>query len=282
MDCSSSSPAGPCRLGSPSRKPCCFYPPWPPGSGCRLFRITAAQAIAAAVAHAALFLLFGQAFKLAANPFRPLTDIVHFMVTRGAGFINRTYLTPALTGKVDSKDTAAGAVETPLKVIDFLTPDNNLIDRGISGFARRGLIPSFAVIFSGVYALLATSFSTALLMIEKAWGPQFEGITQTGNFFDYFYFSLLSQATAIPSGVHPITVFGKIWMVWIVLTGLLILAVLLTFIATTVGMQREQVNNINILLSQQRDILLNWEKTLSPTESHPTTGSEVVPINPGK
>lgn len=126
-----------------------------------------------------------------------------------------------------------------------------------------------------MYAILGSSFSVALFHVERAWGPLIEGIGDPRTLFSYFYFSFLSQATAVPDGIRPLSVYGQIWILWVVMTGILLLTVLIALFTTSVGVHAESaLSEVRTFSEDARRDLTLWRGQLM----QPVIETQVVEV----
>jgi membrane associated rhomboid family serine protease len=134
------------------------------------------RATAALVAHTAIYLLFLQSFRWAANPFRPLLAFVRFLSVRGRKILEDVYINPGLTGTGSTRETAIKTCDWCLKMLDKFYASKEPLNRGVTSFTHRTVLPAFIYGFIFLYLLLATSFSLTLYEIERAWSPLFTGL----------------------------------------------------------------------------------------------------------
>lgn len=232
------------------------------------------RAIASISAHTAIYVLFLQSFRWAANPYRPIIRFFGFVSDKGNAFIKGVFIEPAIETEGQSREVALNVCNWILKAVDFLYPDEAPLEKGITGFTRSHLVPVSIFGFVLLYAVLASSFSLSLYEIERAWGPQIIGLADSPSIAHYFYFSFLSQATAVPDNIAPVSLFGQVWMVWIVMTGMLLLTVLIAMFTTSVGIHGEDaLSNVKDALELERKRFLEWKELLSQNEVE--TGSVI-------
>ena len=232
------------------------------------------RAVASISALVALYILFLQSFRFAANPFRPLTGFFTFFGDQGEAFIRRTYIKPALEKRGQGTDMAIRVCNWIIRAIDYLEPSDTTQEGGLVGATRSFLVPTTIFAFILVFVSLAFAFALTIQAIEAAWGPQFTGLGDVPNLMDYLYFSILTQATVIPSGVSPLSAFGQILIIWIVLTGVLLLTLLLATFTTSVGIHGETaMNSIRDSLESERRRFHDWKVNL---ESEPDIPPEAI------
>ncbi|MEW6210827.1 MAG: hypothetical protein AB1631_20850, partial [Acidobacteriota bacterium] len=200
-----------------------------------------ARAWASLVAHIATYIMFLQSFRWASNPYYPLLAVIEFLSDKGQKFFEKSYVNPGLTDKGNKRQTALDACEWCLKIIDKIYEVNAPMKRGITAYTYKKILPTFTFGFLILYVVLATSFGLTLYEIERAWGTLIQGIPDTSTRLSYLYFSFLSQATAVPDEIKPISPYGQIWIVWVVMTGVLLLTILIGLLTTAVGLQGENV-----------------------------------------
>jgi cell division protein FtsL len=227
---------------------------------------TSIQVVASLLAHSATFILFLYTFRWASNPYRPLTKAVEFFSQQGSELIGKSLVEPTLEDQVQFRTSAKFICEKILVAIDFLYPPESPRERGIAGFTYNQLVPTTIFSFIVIYAVLALSFAFTLDKIEKAWGQQFTGLGSNPTIGDYIYFTFLSQATAVPDGVYPLTTLGQVWLVWMVLTGILLLTLLIATFTTAVGVYSENaVETIGQTLAHEKQRYSEWLNLLSET-----------------
>jgi len=229
----------------------------------------ATQAIAALVAHSATFLLFMSVFRWASNPYKPFIAPLEFFSSKGASFFEKNIVRPTLeTGA--QRDTYVTWCKWILKFIDWIYPSDAPLEKGVTGFAFGSIVTVGVSVFIVVYVVLALSFAFTMLRVESAWGPQLSGIGASRTLFDYLYVTLLSEATAVPSGVVPLTLMGQILVIWNVLSGVLLLTLLIALFTTSVGMRADKaVSTISGHLDTERERYSGWLKTLQSAPKSP-------------
>lgn len=193
----------------------------------------------ALAAHLLTYFLFLQSFRWAANPFRPISTALAFLSKAIVRILRFAIIDPATRNPRSHKDNALRAL-TWFRRVDAIYQAKAPLKSWLPFVTHGSLAPAFIGFFVIAYFLLALSFSLALEEIESAWGPIFEGLGPGTNHFTYFYFSLLSQATAVPEGIRPVSTFGQVWIIWLVMTGVLLLTSLITLFTTSMGIYAEQ------------------------------------------
>ena len=234
------------------------------------------RAVASLIALIGTYFLVIQSFRWASNPYRPLLAVVEFLSEKGRKAFEENYVKPGMTDVSQKRDFAIKACDWALKALDRLYAAKAPLRQGFTAFTHRSLMPSFVMGFIGMYAILATSFSCALFRIERAWGPLIKGIPgDPPTLSSYFYFSFLSQATAVPDGIQPLSVYGQLWILWVVMTGILLLTILIALFTTSVGVHSEnallQVRNFS---EGARTDLILWKDRLS----QPVLEAEVIDV----
>lgn len=221
------------------------------------------RAIGSLIALAGTYLLVIQSFRWAANPYMPLLAVVKFLSEKGRKIIEDTYVKPGMTGADQKRDNAIRVCDWALKALDQLYQAKAPLSQGLTAFTHRSLLPSFVLCFIVLYATLASSFSLSLFHVERAWGPLIDGIGEPRTLFSYFYFSFLSQATAVPDGIRPLSVYGQIWILWVVMTGILLLTILIALFTASVGVHGENaLSEVRIFSEDARRDLTNWKGQL--------------------
>lgn len=233
------------------------------------------RAIASLIALAGTYLLVLQSFRWASNPYRPLLAVIEFLSEKGSKAFEEAYVKPGMTDQNRKRDTAIEACDWCLKALDKLYQAKAPLSHGVAAFTHRSLLPSFVFGFIALYAILASSFSVALFHIERAWGSVVEGIGNPPTLFSYFYFSFLSQATAVPDGIRPLSVYGQIWILWVVMTGILLLTLLIALFTTSVGVHGDNaLLEVRTFSEHARRDLNTWRGQLS----QPIIETEVVDV----
>lgn len=196
-------------------------------------------------ATASLIALFGtyvlviQSFRWASNPYRPLLALIEF-ASQKRRLIEENYLKPGMTDVNQERDFVIKACNWCLNAVYRWYQARAPLRHGLTAFTQRSLLPSFVLGFIVMYAILASSFSCALFHIDQAWGPLIDGIPGSPpTLFSYFYFSFLSQATAVPDDIHPRSIYGQLWILWVVMTGILLLTIQIALFTTSVGVHGE-------------------------------------------
>jgi hypothetical protein len=234
------------------------------------------QSIASIIAHTSLFLFFLQSFRWASNPFRPIYksfDIIWDFI--------KTLISNNIENWEDLNDFYREATRTWIRwsnnAIDYLIPQNSSLHDGLIGIAKQHII-TFAIFSFGVqYFLLALSFAGAISKFEIAWGPVFEGLNTPTSYFDYFYLCISSQATSLPNEVYPINIYGQIWIIWLLLTGILLLTILLAIFTTSVGVQGDRaISDIKKDLEEKRGKIKHWEGLIPLKDGGNEDGTEIL------
>lgn len=212
-----------------------------------------------------LYGTFLRSVPWAANPYSPLVNVIGFVSEKARDIIGRAFVSQAVEGSLEgSSESAVRICEWGIKAINYLSPPEDPYQGGITGFTYKQLLPFTIYGFGLVYLILAASFSIALKQIELAWGMQIRGIGVNRTFLDYFYFSFLSQATAVPDNIQPVTTAGQFWLIWLVLTGIIFLTVLVSMFTTSIGVHSESaVNQMQTYLQQTRSQLEEWKSMLT-------------------
>lgn len=230
------------------------------------------QAFAALIAHVSIYLIFLQSFRWASNPFRPLLVVLDFLSHKGLKFIEETCIKPGLT-ESKKRETALTVCGNLDRIINFIYDPNNMLRRGFTAFTHGKVLPIIIYAFIFCYMCLAISFSFTLYKIEKAFGFIVSGLGKERDIFSYLYFSFLTQATVIPDGVEPLSVYGQIWICLLVFTGVLMLTFLLSLVTTSVGMHNENLlSETRNFFEQAKQNVERWCKELS----EPTIETPVV------
>lgn len=186
-------------------------------------------------AHIIGYLLFLQSFRWAANPYRPILFVLKLAAKTFSTILEKLLVDPNLKKKFEDRASGYKALQTiqgGLKKIH--DPDNETI-HGITAVTHGYLSAIFTAVFFLMFFLVAASFAASLRELELGVGKIIDGIGENAKFADYFYFSFLSQTTAIPDGVKPLTLGGQLWIIWLVTTGLLSLTGLITLFTSSAG-----------------------------------------------
>lgn len=234
------------------------------------------RATASLIALIGTYFLVIQSFRWASNPYRPLLAVVEFLSEKGRKAFEENYLKPGMTDVSQKRDFAIKACDWGLNALERLYAAKAPLRQGLTAFTHRSLMPSFVLGFIGMYAILATSFSCALFRIEQAWGPLIKGIPgDPPTLFSYFYFSFLSQATAVPDGIQPLSVYGQLWILWVVMTGIMLLTILIALFTTSVSVHSENAFlQIRDFSESTRSGLTVWKEQLS----RPVIEAEVIDV----
>lgn len=187
-------------------------------------------------AHIFTYLVFLHTFKWVTNPYQPfvrLSQLVEGFITRlVGGFFSAD---PAVQ-KNRNETNVTAFFESILTVLDSMFPDDRLRDETSTRDFQKSILPHFINGFIVIYLLLSVSFSLALQQVELTWGHLFSNISRTGRFFDYLYFSLLGLLSSLPGNIQPINDNGRLWFLWIIFTGLLLLTFMLGVFSTSFSM----------------------------------------------
>jgi hypothetical protein len=222
-----------------------------------------ARAIISIFAHVSTFLLLIQLFRWASNPFRPLLALVELFSKKFSPFYEKYSIKPARNSGSTDKKNIENQLGYILKGFDFIQPSNMEHDKGIIGFATAGLVPFGISIFITIYFILAISYSVVLMNLQIAWGNQLLGLGEHPVFTDYLYFSILAQATVIPSPIAPITHLGQFLIIIPVITGILLLTLFIALFTTSIGIHgKTSINKLRNLISSERKRYLDWRKEL--------------------
>jgi hypothetical protein len=237
------------------------------------------RAAAALAAHTGTYLLFLQSFRWASNPYRPLLAIIEFLSEKGRKFFENTYINPGMKDAGDKRNSAIKACNWCLKWLDKLYQAKAPLKQGLMAFTYGNLLPSFIYGFIVIYCVLALSFSVTLYEIERAWGPIVSGLGSPTTSLSYFYFSFLTQATAIPSDVRPLSAYGQLWILWLVMTGILLLTILIASFTTSLGVHGgNALTEVRAFSESARQDLIRWQAELSqPVIEAEVVSSKVVP-----
>lgn len=222
------------------------------------------RAAAALAAHVSTYLLFLQGFRWASNPYRPLLAVLEFLSEKGRKVLETTLIQPGMKDAGEKRKTAIEACDWCIKALDRLYQAKAPLRQGLMAFTYGNLLPSFIYGFVFVYCTLALSFSVCLRQVELAWGPILSGIGNPPTKLSYFYFSFLTQATAVPNDVRPLSAYGQLWILWLVTTGILLLTILIALFTTSLGVHGgnalTEVRNFSE--GAKRD-LVTWRTELS-------------------
>jgi hypothetical protein len=215
------------------------------------------------IAHVASYVLFLQTFRWASNPYKPILIFSDFIFAKGMWAIEKVYVPAGLKDPKTNRKTAIDICEKALKFLDKYSGTGGSINKYLSRISHTTMLPSFMLGFLLTYFLLALSFSISLNAIENGWGKVIEGLGSDPKLTTYLYFSLVSQATAVPDGVRPETGFGEFWITWLVLTGVLMFSFLITFFTTSLSMVGDSATNQIIEKSKEtRDRIKDYHSQL--------------------
>lgn len=189
----------------------------------------------ALAAHISTYLLFLQSFRWAANPYKPILHGLRFISKHGGTIIRTLFIDPNIKKKLEERKQSYQTCSTILSGLEKIHNPENPLTQGITSITHGRLSAIFTGFFFLMYLMVALSFSQALFEVERGWGKLISGLSEIPDRFTYFYFSFLSQATAIPDGVQALNHYGEIWLIWMVLTGLLLLTGLITLFTSAAG-----------------------------------------------
>lgn len=191
--------------------------------------------ILALVAHIITYILFLQSFRWAANPYRPILLGLGLMSRAGESLIRKIIVEPNLKKRVEERDSSYQTCDLILQGLLRLHDPEAQLTHGITSITHGSLAAFFTGFFFLMYLFVATSFTFSLYEIENGWGKIISGLGDTPDRMSYFYLSFLSQATAIPDGIQPLGHAGQVWIIWMVMTGLLLLTGLITLFTSAAG-----------------------------------------------
>jgi hypothetical protein len=221
------------------------------------------KATAALIALIAVYAILLQSFRWAANPYKPLLVATDFLSGTGRTYMEKMYIIPGLKEKGKKRDEAIKFCESILAALAAFQRPAGPFRFGLSSFTHSKVLPAFIFGSLTMYTVLALSFSLAHYYIDLAWGSIIGGLGPLPLFSTYFYFSFLTQATAIPDGVQPLSVYGQLWIIWLVVTGILLLTVLIAFFTTSLGVQSEStVAEIRSFANRAASDLVRWREEL--------------------
>lgn len=221
------------------------------------------KATFALIAHISAYLLFLQSFRWASNPYKPIVSTIGFLSRIGRTLI-KTYVESNLKKDLKERDNSVQMCNQVLAFIDKIYQPDAPLKRGITAITHGNLSFIFTIGISFIYGLLATSFSFTLYVIEGTWGKIIQGLGDAPTKMTYFYFSFLSQATAIPDDIKPINIYGELWIVWQVMTGLLLLTGLITLFTSAMGIHSEStLKEIGEFFNQAKTDLTGWRNELN-------------------
>jgi hypothetical protein len=231
------------------------------------------RAVASLAAHVGTYLLFLQSFRWASNPYRPLLAAIEFLSEKGRKLFETVLINPGMKDAGDKRDNAIKACKWCLKWLDKLYEAKAPLRQGLMAFTYGNLLPAFIYGFIFVYCILALSFSAALYQVERAWGPIISGLGNPPTKLSYFYFSFLTQATAVPGEVRPLSAYGQIWILWLVITGILLLTILIALFTTSLGVHGgNALAEVRAFSESAKQDLARWQGELS----QPVIEAEVV------
>lgn len=214
------------------------------------------SAIAAITALVAYYVLSLQAFRWALKPFQPVLMMLEVGKSFIGWLINSSSKQPGVT-----PDSIKTWLEWARKATDHLDPTPPASGFKIAIVAKNQLVAASPIVFILLHLTIASVSAFALQRIEMAWGSLFTGLPAEPNFFDYFYVTLLSQASVIPAEILPIGFWGKFWLLLSVSTGVLLLGVLFALFSTAIGLQGEQAEEeIGNFFETFRNQLVSWER----------------------
>jgi len=187
-------------------------------------------------AHVFTYLVFLHVFKWVTNPYQPFVRLSQLAEGFVGKLVNGLLSDDPVFQKNRSEKSAIAFLETILSLINAFIPKESLSSESVTHNFQKSILPYFINGFIVIYLMLAVSFSVALQQIELTWGRLFINISHSGRFFDYLYFSLLAQISMLTNNVQPIGDTGRLWLLWIILTGLLLLTFMLGVFTTSFSM----------------------------------------------
>lgn len=229
-------------------------------------------------AHVFTYLVFLHTFKWVTNPYQPfvrLSQLVEGFVTRlVGGFINAD---PAVQ-KNRNETNVTAFFESMLSVLDTMFPDDRLRDETSTRDFQKSILPHFINAFIVIYLLMSVSFSLSLQQVELTWGHLFSNISRTGRFFDYLYFSLLGLLSSLPGNIQPINDNGRLWFLWIIFTGLLLLTFMLGVFTTSFSMLGlNETGKIKANIMAAKDCLRDGINRLEENPRADGSGQKALP-----
>jgi len=229
-------------------------------------------------AHVFTYLVFLHTFKWVTNPYQPfvrLSQLVEGFVTRlVGGFINAD---PAVQ-KNRNETNVTAFFESMLSVLDTMFPDDRLRDETSTRDFQKSILPHFINAFIVIYLLMSVSFSLSLQQVELTWGHLFSNISRTGRFFDYLYFSLLGLLSSLPGNIQPINDNGRLWFLWIIFTGLLLLTFMLGVFSTSFSMLGlNETGKIKANIMATKDCLRDGISRLEENPRADGSGQKALP-----
>jgi hypothetical protein len=212
------------------------------------------------------------------NPYQPfvrLSQLVEGFVTRlVGGFINAD---PAVQ-KNRNETNVTAFFESMLSVLDTMFPDDRLRDETSTRDFQKSILPHFINAFIVIYLLMSVSFSLSLQQVELTWGHLFSNISRTGRFFDYLYFSLLGLLSSLPGNIQPINDNGRLWFLWIIFTGLLLLTFMLGVFSTSFSMLGlNETGKIKANIMATKDCLRDGISRLEENPRADGSGQKALP-----
>lgn len=235
------------------------------------------QVTSALTAHTALYLLFLLSFRLASNPYSPILKVIDFLENIGRNYLTKYLVTPSLKESRRDRKQHLEFCENISKLIEKIHQPKMPLRKGLTAYTHGNLFLIFTFVIIFIYSVLASSFALTLYKLETVKGRIIEGIGDKPSLVSYFYFSFLSQATAVPDGIKPISTVGELWIIWNVLTGILLLTVLITLFTSSVGIHGERVlSEINDFFKSIKEEITIWELRLK--EPNIETTNEIIEI----
>lgn len=187
-------------------------------------------------AHVFTYLVFLHTFKWVTNPYQPFVRVSQLVEGFVEKLVNGLLSDDPVFQKNRSEKSAIAFLESILSLLNTFAPKESLASETGTHKFQKSILPYFINGFIVIYLGLAVSFSIALQQIELTWGRLFINISHSGRFFDYLYFSLLAQISMLTNNVQPISDTGRLWLLWIILTGLLLLTFMLGVFTTSFSM----------------------------------------------
>jgi hypothetical protein len=187
-------------------------------------------------AHVFTYLVFLHTFKWVTNPYQPFVRVSQIVERFLGRLVNSFFNDDPVFQKNRNEKSAIAFLESIQSLLNAFVPQENLSNESVTHNFQKSILPYFINGFIVLYLGLAVSFSVALQQVELTWGRLFINISRTGRFFDYLYFSMLAQISMLTNNVQPISDTGRLWLLWIILTGLLLLTFMLGVFTTSFSM----------------------------------------------
>jgi hypothetical protein len=221
------------------------------------------KATLALIAHITTYILFLQTFRWASNPYKPVLLLLEYLSVDGRDFLKKYWIDDGLKKPVSERGGTIQFCDLLFDALNKLHRPEALLTHGITAITHGSLSAIFIGIFVLIYVALSISFGLSLLQIELGWGKILSGLGETPDFLTYFYFSFLSQATAVPDGVQPAGPAGQIWIIWLVFTGILLLTGLITLFSSSSGIHSEStLEQVDDYFRQMKTQVRVWRRSL--------------------